>query len=134
VFCSVSNEIATVLSNIDHANGTVRTVVSASGTADTGLIVDHDLPISQISMDGAGRALDHANRIFAMHAGVRDHDVVVNRTVAKKSGIVIVCCGAGADTVVASSTTIHVDQHCRGAIDESSLHKEFNEPVRHFRL
>ena len=72
-------------------------------------------------MNRSRRAADHADRILALHAGVSDHVVFMDRAVANKSRIVVVAIGTGANTLVAPCATIKVDHHGGCTIDKPSF-------------
>ena len=78
-------------------------------------------------MDGSGGALNHADRIRAMHAGIGNHELIVDRPMSEKTGIIIVRGGTGSDTIIAPCATIQVDHHGGCAIDESTFDKKLQQ-------
>ena len=122
----VDDEFPRLIADLDHLDVVVGTTVRAGRAADAGEIVDHDLPADGVAVDRAGRAADHAGRVDAMHAGVRDHDVVLHPAVADELRVVVVTRGAGAHAIVAARAAVEVDKHRRGAIDVAFLDEELD--------
>jgi hypothetical protein len=85
-------------------------------------------------MDRAGRAADHADRIDAVHAGVRDLEPLELRPLAGKSRIVVVRGGTGPHAVVAAGAAIQVDHHRGGAVDEAIIDQKLQQPRLHLSV
>ena len=84
-------------------------------------------PAARFAVDGAGRALDHAHGVEAVHAGLGHHVMPVRRPVAEEARVVVVGGGAGADAVVAARAAVQVDHHRRRAVDDALFHQEFEQ-------
>ena len=101
-----ADELAGSIANLYQADRFVRAISGTRATTNARIVVDGDFASVKLSANGPGWALDHAHRILAMHARSGDHDIVVNRTLAQKTGIVVVGTCASAHAVVTTSTTV----------------------------
>lgn len=119
--------LAVLVAGLDHADGAVGTVVGAGGAADTGIGIDHDLAAEAVAVDGTGRAANHADGVGAVHAGLSDHEVVVDGAVAEEAGVAAMGGGAGADAVVATRATVKVDDHGLGAVKKPVLGEKLHQ-------
>ena len=123
----VSDEVAKSVSHFDPPDRVVRTVVRACATTNASSIIDQHLPFGHVAVDRASWAFDHTNGVFAVHASIGHHDVVLNGAVAEKSRVVIVSARASEHAVIASRTAIQIDQHRCRAVDKSILDQELHE-------
>ena len=69
-----------------------------------------------------------------MHAGVRDHDVVVLRALTDEARIIVVRCRAGAHAIVAARAAIQVDHHRLCAVEEAVIAEEIQQALGDFGL
>ena len=115
-----------LIPDIDHPYVVVRTTVGAGAATNTGNVIDHDLAVAFTAMYRAGRAAQHADRVLTVHAGVGHHEVVVNLAVANEARVVVMSRGTGAHTIVTTSTTVKVDHHGSGTVDEAVFHQELH--------
>ena len=75
-------------------------------------------------MDGSSGTTEQADRILAMHARLGDHEGSVGRAVAEETGIVVMGRGTRAYAIVAAGAAVEVDDHGRGAVEESMFGHE----------
>ena len=127
-----SSRIAVFIAHFDHANGVVRTIVRARLATDARALVDDYLAAESVAVNRAGRAANHANRVRAMHAGIGDHDVPVDRAVAQETRIVVVRGRAGAHAIVATRATIQINHHRRRAVEKAILRQKLHHVRRRF--
>ena len=120
----VEEDHAGRVADLDHPDRIVGTTVGTGAATDAGPIVDPYDSGRLISADRARRTTNHAHRIDAVHAGIGDHELVVFGTLANKTGVVVVCGGTGANTIVAARAAIEIDQHRFGAIEKAMVGEE----------
>ena len=99
-----------------HADVSIWTSAGAGATANAGCVVDDDIAAAGMALDRAGRAINHANRISAMHTGVCDHEIVMGLTLPDKPRNIVMCGGAGTNAVIAIHAAIRVDHHGAGTV------------------
>ena len=119
----ISEEVTFLVANLDHADVLIGAAVRAGSATDTRVVVDDDLPTFGVAMDRAGRAADHAYRIRAVHARVGHHEMTDTWSMTNEPGVIVVGRGAASYAIVTTRTTVEVDHHGCGAIDESSLNQ-----------
>ena len=117
------------VSDFHHPNVVVRATTGAHSTPDARVVIDHDLAAGEITVDGAGGTADHAHRIGAVHARIRNHDIVDGGAVPDKARVVVVSGGARADAFVALNAPVQVDHHGAGAVYEPAFDHELQEAV-----
>ena len=76
--------------------------------------------------DRSGRTTDHAHRVHAMHASIGNHEIAQLRSVSDESWIVIVGRGASTHAIVATRTTIGIDQHGLRSVHEALVQQELH--------
>src|SRR6266404_3128983 len=113
----VGEERAALIADFDHANGFIGTIVKAGFAPYTGGRVNDHLATKRASVDRASGTANHANRIDAMHAGIRHHNSTVRRSTAQKTGIIIMSGCASSHTVVTSRAALEINDHSGGAIE-----------------
>ena len=60
-----------------------------------------------------------------MHAGVGNHEILELRSISHKPRIVIVGRRTSSDAVIATGTTIQIDQHRLGTVDQAFIQQKF---------
>ena len=120
----INDQLAPSVTDFNHPNRIERAVRGTLRTANACLIADDNQPVTLVAMNRARRAFDHADRVRAVQAGVRDHVLAVNRTVSNETRIVVVCRRAGSHAVVTARAAIEVDDHRRGAADVPAINQK----------
>lgn len=69
----IYQELTFVRSHLDHTDRLVGAIRRTGAAADAGGRIDHDFSAETGAVNRPSRASDHANRIHAVHAGVRNH-------------------------------------------------------------
>ena len=102
----VEDELSATIPDVHHMYILVGAAVGAHRAADAGKIIDEDLAAILVAVDRAGRTLEHADRIDAMHTGIGDHQVGFAVPVTDKARIVVMTRCTCTDAVITSGTTI----------------------------
>ena len=127
-------EFAGGIADRNDLNIVIRTGIGAGGTSDTGEIIDHNLAVLRHAVNGSRWAADHADWVLAVHTGIGHHRVVDDGAVTNESGVSCMTRSTCLDTIVASSASVHVDQHRGGAVDKTVFDHELEEIRIHRRL
>lgn len=123
----VENDRSFSISHFGHTNIVVRTAVRTGRTPDAGQVVDpYDAGLC-IAANRSRGATNHADGIDAMHTGISNHVGAMRMPMTNKAGIIVMRGSARPHAVVASRTSIEVDDHGILAVDESMLHEIFEQ-------
>ena len=135
-----ANKQAVVVTDFDHPDRVIRTVVRTRLAANTGGIVDRHNSLfaaGNLPADRAGGTLDHANRIFTVHARAGNHHVVFDRSISQETRVVVVRARTSSNAIIAARTAIHINQHGCRTVGETLLDQEFDkvriEPLKMIR-
>ena len=107
----VNLQIALPVANLNHPNCVVWAVVCTAAAPNAGLVVNDDVTLQLIAVNCPGRTFNHAYRILAVHAGIRDHVVLMDGSMSNKPRVVVMSIRAGSNTVIATRTAIEINHH-----------------------
>lgn len=114
----VDEKRASGLANFNHTDGLVGATVCAHCTAYARAIINSHGASIEIPGDRTARAADHTHWIYAVHASIGDHDVIVRPALTDKTRVIVVCCGTSPHAVVAPRAAIEIYEHGLGAVEE----------------
>ena len=122
----IEDESAFGISHLNHTDVVVGAVVGAGRATNTGIVIDHYLSRSLDTMNRAGRASEHADRIEAVHARVSDHQALYTPAMPVKPRVVVVTHGARFRTRVTPDAAFQIDKHRLRAVDVPVIDQKFD--------
>ena len=123
----INKKCAAGIAKFCHANIVIGTGVGTRGATDAGRVVDGNASRAYVTINGASWAINETDRIHAMHACIRDHQILMRHSVPDKPRNVVMSRGTCTNTIVTIHTTIGIDRHRLSAIDKPVV----DEKVEH---
>ena len=125
----IKDEGALFIANFNHLNIVIGTTVRTGGAANACGVIDNHLSFKGISVNSSGGASDHADRVSAVHTGVGNHVTAELPSLSDKARVIVVCRGAGTDTVIAPGAAIKVYNHRCRSVDETVFDQQFHDKI-----